>query len=90
MAFVTHQGKYEFVTMPFGLISAPSTFQRLMDNILSGFHEFTVANLDDILSHSTHWEEHMEHLDILFSKLKQAGLMVKERKCTFVVASVYT
>ena len=69
--------------MPFGLISAPSTFQRLMDNILSGLHEFTVAHLDDILIHNTRWEEHMEHLDI-FSKLKQAGLMVKERKCTFL------
>ena len=69
--------------MPLGPISVPSTFQRLMDNILSGLQEFTEAYLDDILIHSTSWEVHMEHLDI-FSKLKQAGLMVKERKCTFV------
>ena len=60
-AFGTPYGKYEFVTMPFGLISAPSTFQRLMDEVLDGLHEFTVAYLDDILIHSQTWDQHMKH-----------------------------
>ena len=38
--------------MPFGSISATTTFHRLMDEILSGLHEFAVAYLDDILIHS--------------------------------------
>ena len=83
MAFVTPYGKYEFITMPFGLISTPSTFQRLMDEILSGLHEFAVAYLDDILIHSQTWEQHLEHLNTVFEKLREAGLTVKERKCTF-------
>ena len=82
-AFVTPYGKYKFITMPFGLISAPSTFQRLMDEILSGLHEFAVAYLDDILIHSQTWEKHLEHLNTVFEKLREAGLTVKERKCTF-------
>ena len=42
-AFITPYGKYEFLTMPFGLITDPSTFQRLMDKILHGLHEFAVV-----------------------------------------------
>ena len=67
-AFVMPYGKYEFVTMPFGLISAPSTFQRLMDEVLDGLHEFTVVYLDDILIHSQTWDQHMKYLDTVFTK----------------------
>ena len=59
-AFIMLYGKYKFITMPFGLISAPSTFQRLMDGLLNGLHDFTVANLDDIIVHSSNWKEHMQ------------------------------
>ena len=82
-SFVTPYGKYEFLMMPFGLISAPSTFQRLMDGLLNGLHDFTVAYLDDIIIHSDTWENHLNHMEIVFNKLREAGLKVKERKCTF-------
>ena len=47
--FIMLYGKYEFITMSLGLISAPSTFQRLMDGLLNGLHDFTMAYLDDII-----------------------------------------
>ena len=82
-AFVTPYRKYEFLMMPFGLISAPCIFQRLMDGLLNGLHDFTVAYLDDIIIHSDTWENHLNHVEIVFDKLREAGLKVKERKCTF-------
>ena len=69
--------------MPFGLVSAPSTFQRLMDEVLHGLHEFLAAYLDDILIHSATWAEHIHHLTQVFDRLRSAGLRVKERKCSF-------
>ena len=60
--------------MSFGLISAPSTFQRIMDEILSGLHEFAVAYLDDILIHSQTWEQQPEHLEMVFEKIREAEL----------------
>ena len=82
-AFVTPYGKYVFLMMPFVLISAPSTFQRLMDGSSNGLHDFTVANLVDIIIHSDSWENHRNHMEIVFDKLREAGFKVKERKCTF-------
>ena len=58
-AFITPYGKYKFIIMSFGLISAPSTFQKLMDGLLNGLHDFTVAYLDDIIFHSSNWKEHI-------------------------------
>ena len=68
-AFITPYGKYQYVTMPFGLVSAPSTFQRLMDHILQGLHGFATAYLDDNLIRSDTWEK---HLTVVFNRL-QAG-----------------
>ena len=82
-AFIMPYGKYEYLTMPFGLVMAPSTFQRLMDKILHLLHDFAVAYLDDILIHSITWENHLVHLTTVFEKLKAAGLTVKEKKCIF-------
>ena len=76
-AFVTPYGKYQFVTMPFGLVSAPSTFQRLMDHVLHGLHSFSTAYLDDILICSDTWEEHVQHLTKVFGRLREAGLHIK-------------
>ena len=88
-AFITPYGKYQFTTMPFGLVSAPPTFQRLMDEVLHGLHEFLVAYLDDILIHSATWAEHVHHFTQVFDRLRSVGLRVKEKKCSLLETSVY-
>ena len=84
-AFVTHSGLYEFSVMPFGLTNAPSTFQRLMETVLSGLvRKCCVVYLDDILVTGETFQEHLENLRQIFDRLKQAKLRLKPSKCQFL------
>ena len=83
-AFSTVNGHYEFNVMPFGLTNAPATFQRLMECILSGLNNSEcLIYLDDVIVFSTSFQEHMERLHRVLTKLKDAGLLLKLSKCKF-------
>ena len=82
-AFVTPFGLYQFTRMPFGLSGAPGTFQRLMDKVLRGHHEYAAAYLDDIIIHSESWEDHIKHITVVLNSLMKAGLTAKPSKCQF-------
>ena len=88
MAFVTPFGKYEFNMVPFGLTQAPVYFQALINKVLKGLHKFAVTYLDDIIIFSKNEEEHLEHLRIIFWRLKEAGLKLKISKCDFMKTQI--
>jgi hypothetical protein len=70
--------------MPFGLMNAPATFQRMMDKILREYIDegFVVVYLDDIMIYSKTFEEHMMHLKKVLNKLREKKLIAK-LKCNF-------
>ena len=79
-AFVMLFGKYEFLMVPFCLAQAPAYFQLLMNKVLKGL-KFTMMYLDDIIIFSQDESQHLEHLEIVFSCLREAGLKMKHSKC---------
>ena len=75
-------GKYQFNRVPFGLAQAPAFFQKLINDVLRGCN-FTMGYLDDIIIYSRSEQEHLEHLEEIFIRLKAAGLKLKLEKCCF-------
>ena len=87
-AFVTPFGKYEFLMVPFGLAQAPAYFQLLMNKVLKGL-KFAMTYLDDIIIFSENELQHLEHLEIVFSYLREAGLKMKHSKCDFFKSKIH-
>ena len=88
-AFVTYDGQYEYNVMSFGLVNAPSTFQRCMDTVLAGLKWSSVqVYLDDVIIASTSFAQHLKDIDAVFTRFKEAGLKLKASKCHFCCSEV--
>lgn len=86
-AFVTPDGSYEFLKMPFGMINSAATLKRAMKKLLHGLDNVEFY-WDDILVHTRTWEEHIKALRELFSRLLAAGMTIRPTKCLFGVNTV--
>lgn len=83
-AFICHEGKYEFLRMPFGFSNAVAEFQRFINNLLKDARgTFADPYLDDILIYSDTWEDHMKHLRFVLDRLREANLTANVEKCEF-------
>jgi len=83
-AFRTRYGLYEFQVMPFGLTNAPSTFQDMMNHVLSDLLDIGVlAYMDDILVYAGTKSEHDRLVKEVLQRLQDKGLAVSPEKCVW-------
>ena len=75
--------------MPFGLVNAPATFQRLVELVLAGLARSScLVYLDDVLVIGSTLEEHNQNLEKVLERIRQAGLRLKLKNCKFARTSV--
>lgn len=84
-AFVTPDGHYEYLRMPFGFCNSPPEFARFVYTILKPFIDSgqIVIYMDDILVASYDLETHINTLQSLLSTLKSYDLRLQFKKCKF-------
>ena len=83
----THKGLFVYNRLPFGIASAPAIYQNAMEQIVQGLPGIQVY-LDDILCTGSTYDEHLNNLDKLLSRLEEFGLRLKRNKCEFFKSSI--
>jgi hypothetical protein len=81
--------QWEYNYMPFGLVRAPRTFQRLMDKVIEGL-EFNsaLAYLDDVIVFGSSIDETMDRMSVVLDRLRSANLKLKAKKCLLFATQV--
>ncbi|KAG5870646.1 hypothetical protein JTB14_002105 [Gonioctena quinquepunctata] len=79
--FRTFQGHYKYLKIPFGLVNAPSTFQRFMNITLAGLTgELGMVYLDGIIIfNSAGKEDHIRKLGQVLERLRTANVKLKPK-----------
>ncbi|GFW96457.1 retrovirus-related Pol polyprotein from transposon opus [Trichonephila clavipes] len=83
-AFITRNGTFAFLRMPFGLSGATPNFQKAIDIILKPvIGRFVLVYMDDVIITSPSFKDHLDHLNQVFTLLRDAGLTLNKEKCHF-------
>lgn len=89
-AFVTPDGHYEFLKVPFGLCNSPSVFQRFINTVFSDLIRNSIIQvyMDDIVIPSKTVCENFEKFKMVLNIAEENGLLIRWEKCNFIETKI--
>ncbi|CAF4951779.1 unnamed protein product [Pieris macdunnoughi] len=88
-AFVTPDGQFEYLRMPFGLCNAPSVYQRSINVALGDYKDnIALVYIDDILVVSESVQQGLINLKLVLTRLTRAGFSLNISKCSFLKTKI--
>ncbi len=86
---ITKSRLYDWIVMPFSLKNATSTFTRTVSEIFKDVGDkFLKVFMDDLNIHSENWEDHLQHLGAVLSRLREVNLKLNPSKCCFAAENI--
>lgn len=88
--FLTPEGHYEYVRMPYGLKNSPIVYQRIINKTLLGHIEAgdVLVYVDDVLIMSNTIDEGISRLREVLKTLTDAGFSINLHKCCFLATQI--
>lgn len=80
---VPSRGHFQFKVVPFGLCTASQALARLMTHLFADLEPHVFHYLDDVVICSRTFEEHMDLLEEVSKRLREANLTISEEKSQF-------
>lgn len=89
-AFVTPDGQYEFLKVPFGLCNSPAVFQRYVNMVMEDLIRRNVVTvyMDNLIIVSKTEQENSEKLHEVLAVAEEHGMVIRFNKCHFVKRKV--
>jgi hypothetical protein len=86
---ITGKGIFDFLVMPFGMKTAPATFQRMMSDVVLNDFDFADAYIDDVeIDTESSFALHLEQLKQVLQRLRECKLNARPSKCKIAMGSV--
>ena len=83
----TSKGLKDFTRLPYGVKPASGIFQRVIENALTNIST-TAVKIDDILISDRDDSEYLQNIENVFQVLKDLGVTVNKKKCTFFAKEI--
>ncbi|XP_055714586.1 uncharacterized protein K02A2.6-like [Phlebotomus papatasi] len=88
LAFITPDGKYEFLRVPFGSTNSPAIFMRTISQVLEPLGKDNISFfMDDIIIATEDETSGIEMLEKVLTELRKANLTLNTEKCEYLMSS---
>ena len=81
------KGQFQYNVLSMGLKGGPGSFQRMMELTVSGVPN-VIVYIDDLLVHTSSHEDHINILQKVFNRMRNANLKLNPAKCEFGAVNV--